>query len=434
MLPRYTRPVMAAIWSDEYKRRTWYEIEAHAGDAMAANGQIPEENAAAVWSVCDIEFDARRIAEIEKENHHEFLAFLTYISELVGEDNSRFLHFGMTSSDVLDTCFNLQLTKAADILIEDLKALSSAYKSLAYEHKQTVCIGRSHGVHAEPVTFGLKMAYAFAENQRNLMRMKSARDEVAVGAISGATGTFANVEPSVEAYVCEKLGLRPEKCSTQVVPRDRHAMFFATLGIIASSVERVAVELRHLQRTEVLEVQERFSSSQRGSSAMPHKRNPILSENLTGLARIARASVVPALENVVLWHERDMSHSSVERAFGPDATAYLDFALARLAGIITNLVVLPGNMHRNMEALKGATNSEAILLQLIMKGLPRAKAYNLVQRCSRDVWDKGLDFRSAVGSSPEINRYLDEDEINALFNGTHHTRNIDKIFARVFAE
>ncbi len=432
MLIRYTRPAMAEIWSDKHKHRIWYEIEAHAGDAMASNGLIPFENAAAVWSVRDIDFDECRVAEIERKNHHEFLAFLTYISELVGAKESRFLHFGMTSSDVLDTSFNLQLSEAADILIAGLKGLSSVYEALAIEHKRTLCIGRSHGVHAEPVTFGLKMAYAYTENQRNLARMENARNEVTVGAISGTTGTYANVHPSVEQYVCERMGLRPEKSSTQVIPRDRHAMFFATLGIIASSIERVAVEIRHLQRTEVLEVQEWFAPSQRGSSAMPHKRNPILSENLTGLARLVRASVMPAMENIVLWHERDMTHSSVERAIGPDATAYLDFALARLTSVLSNIIVRPKNMRRNLEKLKGAVNSEAILLQLIKKGLPRAKAYTLVQHCSHKVWDEGKSFRSAVGSCREISRHLSEDEIDELFDDARHTAYVDSIYARVF--
>jgi adenylosuccinate lyase len=431
MIPRYSRPEMVQIWSPETRFRIWFEIEAHAADAMAELGVIPKAAAEAVWKAKDVEFDVARIEEIEAVTKHDVIAFLTHLAEIVGEE-ARFVHQGMTSSDVLDTCLNVQLTRAADILIADLDGLLAALKRRAFEHRDTVCIGRSHGIHAEPTTFGLKMAQAYAEMARNRARLVAARAEVATCAISGAVGTFANVDPRVEAHVAEKLGLRVEPVSTQVIPRDRHAMFFATLGVIASSVERIATEIRHLQRTEVLEAEEYFAPGQKGSSAMPHKRNPVLSENLTGLARLVRGMVVPALENVALWHERDISHSSVERMIGPDATVTLDFALARLTGVIEKLVVYPANMARNMDRFRGLVHSQRVLLALTQKGASREDAYGMVQRNAMKVWEEGRDFRAELEADPEVRARLSVEEIGALFDLGHHTRHVDTIFARVF--
>jgi adenylosuccinate lyase len=431
MIPRYSRPEMVKIWSPETRFRIWFEIEAHAADAMAALGVIPKAAAEAVWKARDVEFDVARIDEIEAVTRHDVIAFLTHLAEIVGEE-ARFVHQGMTSSDVLDTCLNVQLTRAADILIADLDALMAALKRRAFEHRMTPCIGRSHGIHAEPTTFGLKLAQGYAEMDRNRARLVAARAEVATCAISGAVGTFANVDPRVEAHVAEKLGLRVEPVSTQVIPRDRHAMFFATLGVIASSVERIATEIRHLQRTEVLEAEEYFAPGQKGSSAMPHKRNPVLSENLTGLARLVRGMVIPALENVALWHERDISHSSVERMIGPDATVTLDFALARLTGVIEKLVVYPENMARNMEKFRGLIHSQRVLLALTQKGASREDAYAMVQRNAMKTWEKGADFRAELEADPEVRVRLGAEEIGALFDLGHHTRHVDTIFARVF--
>ncbi|MEM6277315.1 MAG: adenylosuccinate lyase, partial [Pseudomonadota bacterium] len=388
MIPRYSRPEMVAIWSPETKFRIWYEIEAHACDAQAELGVIPKANAEAVWKAKDVEFDVARIDEIEAVTKHDVIAFLTHLAEIIGNDEARFVHQGMTSSDVLDTTFNVQLTRAADILIDDLHGLLAALRRRAEEHKMTVRIGRSHGIHAEPVTMGLTFARFYAEMDRNLSRLRDARAEIATGAISGAVGTFANIDPAVEDHVCEKMGLVPEPISTQVIPRDRHAMFFATLGVIASSVENIATEIRHMQRTEVLEAEEFFSKGQKGSSAMPHKRNPVLTENLTGLARLVRMAVVPAMENVTLWHERDISHSSVERNIGPDATVTLDFALARLTSVIDKLVVYPDNMIANMNKFRGLVHSQRVLLALTQAGVSREDAYRLVQRNAMKVWEE----------------------------------------------
>jgi adenylosuccinate lyase len=422
---------MVRLWSPETKFRIWFEIEAHAADAQAALGVIPKTAAEAVWKAKDVEFDVARIDEIEAVTRHDVIAFLTHLAEIVGEE-ARFVHQGMTSSDVLDTCLSVQLTRAADILIADLDALLAALKRRAFEHKLTPTIGRSHGIHAEPTTFGLKLAGAYAEMHRGRARLVAAREEVATCAISGAVGTFANIDPAVEAHVAEKLGLRVEPVSTQVIPRDRHAMFFATLGVIASSVERIAVEIRHLQRTEVLEAEEYFAPGQKGSSAMPHKRNPVLSENLTGLARLVRMAVVPAMENVALWHERDISHSSVERVIGPDATITLDFALARLAGVIERLVVYPDSMARNMEKFRGLIHSQRVLLALTQRGASREDAYAMVQRNAMRTWERGEDFMAGLKADPEVRALLSEAEIEAEFDLAYHTRHVDTIFARVF--
>ncbi|PKP83918.1 MAG: adenylosuccinate lyase, partial [Alphaproteobacteria bacterium HGW-Alphaproteobacteria-2] len=402
MIPRYARPEMVAIWSPETKFRIWFEIEAHACDAQAALGVIPKESAAAVWKARDVEFDVARIDAIEAVTKHDVIAFLTHLAEVVGAEEARFVHQGMTSSDVLDTCFNIQLTRAADILLADLDALLAALKARAMEHRMTPRIGRSHGIHAEPTTMGLTFARFYAEMSRNRDRLARARDEVATGAISGAVGTFANIDPAVEAHVCKCLGLRPEPISTQVIPRDRHAMFFATLGVIAASVENVATEVRHMQRTEVLEAEEFFSKGQKGSSAMPHKRNPVLSENLTGLARLVRSAVIPALENVALWHERDISHSSVERGIGPDATVTLDFALARLSGVIEKLVIYPEAMQANLDRTRGLIHSQRVLLALTQKGVSRETAYALVQRNAMKVWEEGKDFLAELKADAEV--------------------------------
>jgi adenylosuccinate lyase len=432
MIPRYTRADMARIWAPETRFRIWFEIEAHAASAMAELGLIPEAAAEAIWEKGSrAQFDAARIDAIEREVKHDVIAFLTHLAEHVGPE-ARFVHMGLTSSDILDTAFNVQLVRAADLVAADLDALLAALKRRAFEHKLTPTIGRSHGIHAEPTTFGLKLAYAHAEFQRAKARLMHAREEVATCAISGAVGTFANVDPRVEAYVAEKMGLRPEPVSTQVIPRDRHAMYFATLAVIASSLERLAVEIRHLQRTEVLEAEEFFSEGQKGSSAMPHKRNPVLSENITGLARMVRAYALPALENVALWHERDISHSSVERVIGPDATVTLDFALARMAGVIDKLAVYPENMKKNLDRLGGLVHSQRVMLALVDKGLAREDAYRLVQRNAMLIWQEGGDFLALLKADPEVSKALSDQELEALFDLGYHTRHVDDVFARVF--
>jgi adenylosuccinate lyase len=434
MIPRYSRPEMVNIWSPETKFRIWFDIEAHACDAMAAIGVIPSENAKAVWKAKDVEFDVARIDEIEAVTKHDVIAFLTHLAEIVGSDEARFVHQGMTSSDVLDTCFNVQLVRAADILIADLDALLEALKRRAFEHKDTVRIGRSHGIHAEPTTMGLTFARFYAEMDRNRTRMLTARAEIATGAISGAVGTFANIDPRVEEHVCEKLGLTPEPISTQVIPRDRHAAFFAAMGVVASSIENIATEIRHMQRTEVLEAEEFFSKGQKGSSAMPHKRNPVLTENLTGLARLVRAAVVPALENVTLWHERDISHSSVERNIGPDATVTLDFALARLTQVIDKLVIYPENMLNNMNKFRGLVMSQRVLLALTQAGVSREDAYRLVQRNAMKVWEEDKDFQTELLADQDVMTALSEVEVREKFDIGYHTKHVDTIFARVFKE
>ncbi len=432
MIPRYSRPEMVAIWSPETKFRIWYEIEAHACDAQAALGVIPKENAEAVWKAKDTTFDVARIDEIEAVTRHDVIAFLTHLAEIIGNDQARFVHQGMTSSDVLDTCFNVQLVRACDILIKDMEGLLEALKRRAYEHKDTVRIGRSHGIHAEPTTMGLTFARFYAEMDRNLNRLKTARREVATGAISGAVGTFANIDPAVEEHVCKALGLEVEPISTQVIPRDRHAAFFAALGVVGSSIENIATEIRHMQRTEVLEAEEFFSKGQKGSSAMPHKRNPVLSENLTGLARLVRMAVVPAMENVTLWHERDISHSSVERNIGPDTTITLDFALARLTGLIDNLVIYPENMLANMNKFRGLVMSQRVLLALTQAGVSREDAYRLVQRNAMKVWEQGKDFKTELLADPDVTAALSPEEIEEKFDLGYHTKHVDTIFARVF--
>lgn len=411
MIPRYSRPEMVAIWSPETKFRIWFEIEAHACDALAELGVIPKSAAQTIWEKGgSATFDVARIDEIEAVTKHDVIAFLTHLAEFVGPD-SRFVHQGMTSSDVLDTTLNIQLVRAADLLLADIDRVLAALKTRAFEHKNTVRIGRSHGIHAEPTTMGLTFARFYAEMHRNRERLVNARAEIATGAISGAVGTFANIDPRVEEHVCEKLGLIPEPVSTQVIPRDRHAMFFAVLGVIASSIENVAIEIRHMQRTEVLEAEEFFSPGQKGSSAMPHKRNPVLTENLTGLARLVRMSVVPAMENVALWHERDISHSSVERAIGPDTTVTLDFALNRLAGVIEKLVIYPDNMLKNMNKFRGLVHSQRVLLALTQAGVSREDAYRLVQRNAMRVWEQGADFLEELLGDEEVRAALPEDVI-----------------------
>jgi adenylosuccinate lyase len=432
MIPRYSRPEMAAIWSPQTRFRIWFEIEAHAADAMAELGIIPKQAAKTIWAKGkNASFDIARIEEIERETKHDVIAFLTHLAEIVGPD-ARFVHQGMTSSDVLDTCLNVQLVRAADLLIADVEKLNAALERRAREFKRTPTIGRSHGIHAEPTTFGLKLAYAYAEFDRAKRRLKAARAEVATCAISGAVGTFAQVDPRVEAHVAKAMGLSVEPISTQVIPRDRHAMYFATLGVVASSVERLATEIRHLQRTEVLEAEEYFSEGQKGSSAMPHKRNPVLSENLVGLARMVRAYVTPAMEDVALWHERDISHSSVERMIGPDATVTLDFALARLAGIIDKLIVYPGNMLKNLDRAGGLVHSQRVLLALTQKGVSREDAYRLVQRNAMKAWHGESEFLALLKADPDVRKYLSEQELTANFDLDFHLAQIDTIFARVF--
>ena len=432
MIPRYSRPDMVQIWSPETKFRIWYEIEAHACDAMADLGVIPKENAEAVWKANEVEFDVARIDEIEAVTKHDVIAFLTHLAEHIGSEEARFVHQGMTSSDVLDTCFNVQLVRAADILIADVDTLLAALKRRAFEHKDTVRIGRSHGIHAEPTTLGLTFARFYAEMDRNRQRLVAARSEIATGAISGAVGTFANIDPKVEDHVCAKLGLTPEPISTQVIPRDRHAAFFAALGGVASSLENIATEIRHMQRTEVLEAEEFFSKGQKGSSAMPHKRNPVLTENLTGLARLVRMAVVPALENVALWHERDISHSSVERNIGPDATITLDFALARMTQVIEKLVVYPENMLKNLHKFKGLVMSQRVLLALTQSGLSREDSYRLVQRNAMKVWEQDKDFKTELLGDMEVTAALSAEEIEEKFDLGYHTKHVDTIFSRVF--
>ena len=434
MIPRYSRPKMTSIWDAQTRFRIWFEIEAHATDALANLGVVPRAAAAAVWERAkDATFDVERIDAIEREVKHDVIAFLTHLGEIVGPE-ARFLHQGMTSSDVLDTCLSVQLVRAADILIEDVDILLAALKKRAFEHKLTPTIGRSHGIHAEPVTFGLKLAQAYAEFARNRERLVAARKEVATCAISGAVGTFANIDPRVEEYVAAKMGLAVEPVSTQVIPRDRHAMFFATLGVVASSIERLATEIRHLQRTEVLEAEEFFSEGQKGSSAMPHKRNPVLTENLTGLARMVRAFVQPAMENVALWHERDISHSSVERMIGPDATVTLDFALARLAGVIDKLLIYPANMRRNLDRLGGLHNSQRVLLALTQAGVSREDSYRQVQRNAMRVWRGEGDFLAFLKADPEVAARLSSDELESMFDETYHFKHVDTIFVRVFGK
>jgi adenylosuccinate lyase len=434
MIPRYTRPEMASIWEPQTRFKIWFEIEAHAADALAELGTIPREAAKTVWAKAkDVTFDVARIDAIERETKHDVIAFLTHLAEIVGPE-ARFVHQGMTSSDVLDTCLNVQLTRAADLLLADLDKVLAALKKRAFEHKMTPTIGRSHGIHAEPVTFGLKLAYAYAEFTRARERLIAAKKEVATCAISGAVGTFAQIDPRVEEHVAKAMGLVPEPISTQVIPRDRHAMYFSVLGVIASSVERFAVEIRHMQRTEVLEAEEFFSEGQKGSSAMPHKRNPVLSENLTGLSRMVRAYVTPALENVVLWHERDISHSSAERMMAPDATVTLDFALVRLAGLIDKLLVYPANMQKNLDRLGGLVHSQRVLLALTQKGASREDAYKLVQRNAMPVWRGEGDFLQLLKKDAEVKKYLRDAEIEEQFDLGYHLKHVDTIFKRVFGE
>jgi adenylosuccinate lyase len=432
MIPRYSRPEMVAIWSPETKFRIWFEIEAHACDALAEIGVIPKESAKTIWEKGGAaKFDVARIDEIEAVTKHDVIAFLTHLAEFVGPD-SRFIHQGMTSSDVLDTCFNVQLMRASDLLLADLDKLLAALKTRAYEHKDTITIGRSHGIHAEPITFGVKMALAYAEFERCRARLVAAREEIATCAISGAVGTFANIDPRVEEHVAKSLGMKAEPVSTQVIPRDRHAMYFSVLAVIASSVERLAVEIRHLQRTEVLEAEEYFSPGQKGSSAMPHKRNPVLTENLTGLARMVRSMALPAMENVALWHERDISHSSVERMIGPDATITLDFALARLTGVIEKLLVYPENMMNNLNKFRGLVHSQRVLLALTQAGVSREDSYRLVQRNAMKVWEQGKDFLEELLADAEVRAALSEEQIREKFDLGYHTKHVDTICNRVF--
>ncbi|AWN36094.1 adenylosuccinate lyase [Methylobacterium radiodurans] len=434
MIPRYSRPAMSAIWTPETRFRIWFEIEAHATTALAEIGVVPKAAAETIWAKGkDAQFDVTRIDEIEAVTKHDVIAFLTHLAEIVGPD-ARFVHQGMTSSDVLDTCLNVQLVRAADILIADVDALLEALKRRAFEHKTTPTIGRSHGIHAEPVTFGLKLAQAYAEFARNRARLVAAREEVATCAISGAVGTFANIDPRVEEYVAGQMGLKAEPVSTQVIPRDRHAMFFATLGVVASSLERLAIEVRHLQRTEVLEAEEFFSEGQKGSSAMPHKRNPVLTENITGLARMVRGYAIPAMENVALWHERDISHSSVERMIGPDATVTLDFALARMTGVIDKLLVYPANMQKNLDRLGGLVHSQRVLLALTQAGVSREDSYRLVQRNAMPVWRGEGDFLTLLKADPEVTAALTPEQIEACFDLGYHLKHVDTIFQRVFGE
>ena len=431
MIPRYSRPIMEKIWEPENRFQIWFEIEAHACDAQAELGVIPKEAAQAVWEKGG--FDVKRIDAIEAEVKHDVIAFLTSLAEYVGPE-ARFVHQGMTSSDVLDTCLSVQLGQAADILLEDMDNLLAALKRRAIEHKLTPTVGRSHAIHAEPTTFGVKLAGFYAEFKRNKDRLEIARKEIATCAISGPVGTFASIDPKVEQHVADKLGLKIEPVSTQIIPRDRHAMFFAVLGVIASSLERLAVEVRHLQRTEVREAEEFFSEGQKGSSSMPHKRNPVLTENITGLARLVRGHVIPALENVALWHERDISHSSVERVIGPDSTIGLDFALARMTNVIDKLIVYPENMQSNLDKLGGLIHSQRVLLELTQKGMTREESYAAVQRNAMPVWLEGKDFRNLLKADSTIEKYLNHNEIDELFDMSFHMKHIDTIFSRVFAE
>ena len=429
MIPRYSRPEMTAIWSEESKFQIWFEIEAHACDAQGKLGVIPSDAAVTIWERGA--FDIERINDIERETKHDVIAFLTNLAEYVGE-NARFVHQGMTSSDVLDTALSVQLSRASDLMLTGLDRLLAGLKSRAHEHKHTATIGRSHGIHAEPTTLGLKFASFYAEFSRCRERLVAARREVATCAISGAVGTFAHIDPFVEEHVAEKMGLKIEPVSTQVIPRDRHAMYFATLGVIASSIERLSVEIRHMQRTEVREAEEFFSAGQKGSSAMPHKRNPVLTENLTGIARIVRAAVVPALENVALWHERDISHSSVERVFAPDATIALDFALNRLASVVENLLVYPENMQVNLDQLGGLVHSQQVLLALTQKGVSRENAYVYVQRNAMKIWADGGSYLDNLKADAEVNTHLSDQELDSLFDLNQHFQHVDTIFKRVF--
>jgi adenylosuccinate lyase len=431
MIPRYSRPIMAKIWEPENRFRIWFEIEAHACDAQAELGVIPKDAAKAVWEKGG--FDVDRIDAIEAEVKHDVIAFLTSLAEYVGPE-ARFVHQGMTSSDVLDTCLSVQLSQSADILLDDIDNLLAALKRRAIEHKLTPTVGRSHAIHAEPTTFGLKLAGFYAEFKRNKNRLQIARDEIATCAISGPVGTFASIDPKVEQHVADKLGLKIEPVSTQIIPRDRHAMFFAILGVIASSLERLAVEIRHLQRTEVREAEEFFSEGQKGSSSMPHKRNPVLTENITGLARLARSHVIPALENVALWHERDISHSSVERVIGPDGTIGLDFALARMTNVIDKLIIYPETMQSNLDKLGGLIHSQRVLLELTQKGMTREESYAAVQRNAMPVWLEGKDFRDLLKSDAVIEKYLSSEEIDNLFDMAFHMKHVDTIFSRLFEE
>ncbi len=431
MISRYSRPEMVEIWSEKNKYKIWFEIEAHASTAQELLGVIPKGTSDNIWKAERFEFDPAKIADLEKITKHDVIAFLTHLSEIIGED-ARFVHQGMTSSDVLDTCFSIQLKQSCDLLLSDMDCLLDSLKKIAFEHKYTPCIGRSHGIHAEPTTFGLKMAQAYSEMKRNKNRLLAAKDEISFGAISGAVGTFSTIDPFVESYVCKKLDLIPEPVSSQVIPRDRHAFYFSVLSIIASSIERISIEIRHLQRTEVLEVEEFFSVGQKGSSAMPHKRNPVLSENLTGLSRLIRMNVIPALENIALWHERDISHSSVERNIGPDANILLDFSLNRLTNVIANLVVYPENMKDNLEMLSGLVNSQRVLLALTQKGASREKAYEIVQRCAMKVWTSKVGFFEVLIKDKDVNGFVSANELKECFDDAYHTKNIDQIFDRLF--
>jgi adenylosuccinate lyase len=432
MIPRYSRPEMVAIWSPETRFRIWFEIEAYAAEAMAEIGMIPHSAAKNIWDKgSKAQFDIAKIDAIEQVTKHDVIAFLTHLGEFIGDD-SRFVHQGMTSSDVLDTCLAVQLARASDLLLADLDKLLVALEKRAFEHKLTITIGRSHGIHAEPTTFGVKLAQAHAEFARGKARLVAARAEIATCAISGAIGTFANIDPRIEAHVAKKLGLSVEPVSTQIIPRDRHAIYFATLGVIASSIERLAIEIRHLQRTEVLEAEEYFSPGQKGSSAMPHKRNPVLTENLTGLARMVRAYALPAMENVALWHERDISHSSVERMIGPDATVTLDFALNRLAGVVEKLVVYPANMRKNLERLGGLHNSQRVLLALTQAGVSREDAYTLVQRNAMKTWEHGRNFLAELTADPDVTKRIDAAKLAEMFDDAYHLKHVDTIFERVF--
>jgi adenylosuccinate lyase len=431
MVPRYSRRGMSAVWAPQHRLSIWFEIEAHGADALAEAGVIPKSAAETIWEKGKGPYDLERIEAIEGETKHDVLAFLTHLAERIGPE-ARFLHQGMTSSDVLDTAFSVQLKTAADILLGDLEGLLQVLKRRAFEHKLTLTIGRSHGIHAEPTTFGVKLAGFYAEFARAMKRLEWAKNEIAVCAISGAVGTFAHINPQIEAHVAKAMGLAVEPVSTQVIPRDRHALFFAVLAVIASSVERLATELRHLQRTEVREAEEYFAPGQKGSSAMPHKRNPVLTENLTGLARLVRSAVIPALENVALWHERDISHSSVERAIAPDATVHLDFALARLTEVVDKLVIYPERMRANLEALGGLVHSQRVLLALTQAGMSREDAYRAVQRNAMPAWEGKARFLDLLQVDAEIARYLKPGELAALFDDAYHTKHVDTIFARVF--
>ena len=432
MIERYSRPEMIKIWSPETKFNIWYEIEAYACEAQAKLGVIPIKSVDAIWKAKNTEFDISRINEIEAETKHDVIAFLTHLAEIIGQDEARFVHQGMTSSDVLDTTLNIQLVRATDILLQDIDHLLEALKAKAYSFKDTIRIGRSHGIHAEPTTMGLTFARFYAEMARNKERLLVARSEVSTGAISGAVGTFANIDPYVEEYVCKKLNIAPETISTQIIPRDRHAAYFSALGVVASSIENIAIEIRHMQRTEVLEAEEFFSKGQKGSSAMPHKRNPVLTENLTGLARLVRMSVIPALENVALWHERDISHSSVERAIAPDTTITLDFAIHRLTSVIDNLVLYPKKMMENMNKFRGLIMSQRVLLALTQGGLSREKSYSLVQRNAMRVWNEGKDFETELLNDPEVLSVLSTKQIKEKFDLNYHTKHVNHIFNRVF--